>query len=79
MSEHIHHVTDDSFGTEVLQSIEPVLVDYWAEWCGPCKAIAPLLDDLATRLCWPPEGRQVEHRRQSEELRPAMASAASRR
>jgi thioredoxin 1 len=47
MSEHIHHVTDSSFGTEVLQSDEPVLVDYWAEWCGPCKMIAPLLDDVA--------------------------------
>jgi thioredoxin 1 len=47
MSEHIHHVTDDSFGSEVLQSVEPVLVDYWAEWCGPCKMIAPLLDDIA--------------------------------
>ena len=47
MSEHIHHVTDDSFGSEVLQSVEPVLVDYWAEWCGPCKMIAPLLDDVA--------------------------------
>jgi len=47
MSEHIHHVTDNSFGSEVLQSEEPVLVDYWAEWCGPCKMIAPLLDDVA--------------------------------
>ena len=47
MSEHIHHVTDDTFEPEVLQANKPVLVDYWAEWCGPCKMIAPLLDDLA--------------------------------
>jgi thioredoxin 1 len=47
MSEHIHHVTDDSFESEVLKSDIPVLVDYWAEWCGPCKAIAPMLDDIA--------------------------------
>ncbi len=48
MSEHIHHVTDDSFDADVLQSDQTVLVDYWAEWCGPCKMIAPLLDDIAT-------------------------------
>jgi thioredoxin 1 len=47
MSEHIHHVTDDTFEPEVLQADKPVLVDYWAEWCGPCKMIAPLLDDVA--------------------------------
>ena len=47
MSEHILNVTDDSFESDVLKSDVPVLVDYWAEWCGPCKAIAPLLEDIA--------------------------------
>jgi len=41
------YLTDDSFDTDVLKSDTPVLVDYWAEWCGPCKMIAPILDEIA--------------------------------
>ena len=48
MSEHIVHISAESFEEEVLQSERPVLLDYWAEWCGPCKMIAPVLDEIAT-------------------------------
>src|SRR3954471_4170915 len=47
MSEHISHVTDASFESDVLKSTTPVLVDYWAEWCGPCKMIGPILEEVA--------------------------------
>lgn len=48
MSDRIVYLTDDTFEAEVLNSEGPVLVDYWAEWCGPCKMIAPILDEIAS-------------------------------
>ena len=50
MSDLIKHVSDASFSGDVLQSDLPVLVDYWAEWCGPCKMVAPLLDEAAAQF-----------------------------
>jgi thioredoxin 1 len=47
MSEHVHYISDDSFEQEVLLAGVPVLVDYWADWCGPCKMISPILDEVA--------------------------------
>jgi thioredoxin 1 len=47
MSDRIVHISDDTFEEQVLKSDRPVLIDYWAEWCGPCKMIAPVLDEIA--------------------------------
>ena len=55
MNTSIAHVSDDQFDEQVLKSSEPVLVDFWAEWCGPCKMFAPILDDVAKQY----EGRLV--------------------
>ncbi len=48
MSQQIIHVTDASFEQDVLKSGQPVLLDFWAEWCGPCKMIGPIVDEIAT-------------------------------
>jgi thioredoxin 1 len=46
---NIHQVSDDTFDGDILKSEKPVLVDFWAPWCGPCRSVAPLIDDLATQ------------------------------
>lgn len=50
MSDKIIHLTDSSFATDVLEAEGPILVDFWAEWCGPCKMIAPILDEIAVEF-----------------------------
>ena len=70
----IKHVTDATFEADVLKSAQPVLVDYWAEWCGPCKMIAPILDEVSTAY----EGKLAIAKMNVDENREIPAKFGSR-
>ena len=64
MGENVSALSDATFDEEIGAADEPVLVDFWAEWCGPCKMVAPILDEIADRAGRQDPDRQAQRRRQ---------------